>query len=206
MTKGACMPTITTHTRAGNDAPRQRHLPGEEGMWVFIFGDMTVFAMLFGVYLYYRAADVAEFNRSQLLLNQTFGVVNTLVLLTSSLLVVTALRAIRGGALPLARWLLYGAMACGVAFIANKAIEYGQKISMDIVPATNDFFMYFYVMTGLHLLHVVIGLALLWFMVTLTRRQVRGDRELRYLEGAACFWHMVDLLWIVIFPLLYLVK
>ena len=206
MTKGACMPTITTHTRAGSDASRQRHLPGEEGMWVFIFGDMTVFAMLFGVYLYYRAADVAEFNRSQLLLNQTFGVVNTLVLLTSSLLVVTALRAIRGGALPLARWLLYGAMACGVAFIANKAIEYGQKISMDIVPATNDFFMYFYVMTGLHLLHVVIGLALLWFMVTLTRRQVRGDRELRYLEGAACFWHMVDLLWIVIFPLLYLVK
>ncbi|MGN7780416.1 cytochrome c oxidase subunit 3 [Mycolicibacterium sp. 22603] len=206
MTKGAWMPTITTHTRAGSDAPRQRHLPGEEGMWVFIFGDMTVFAMLFGVYLYYRAADVAEFNRSQLLLNQTFGVVNTLVLLTSSLLVVTALRAIRGGALPLARWLLYGAMACGVAFIANKAIEYGQKISMDIVPATNDFFMYFYVMTGLHLLHVVIGLALLWFMVTLTRRQVRGERELRYLEGAACFWHMVDLLWIVIFPLLYLVK
>ncbi|MDO3399492.1 cytochrome c oxidase subunit 3 [Mycolicibacterium neoaurum] len=206
MTKGASMPTTAKHTPAGKDVPRQRHLPGEEGMWVFIFGDMTVFAMLFGVYLYYRGADTAEFNQSQLLLNQTFGVVNTLVLLTSSLLVVTALRAVRGGALELARRLLYGAMACGVVFIVNKAIEYGEKISMGLVPATNEFFMYFYVMTGLHLLHVVIGLALLWFMVTLTRRPARGERQQRYLEGAACFWHMVDLLWIVIFPLLYLVK
>lgn len=175
-------------------------------MWVFIFGDMTVFAMLFGVYLYYRGADTAEFNRSQLLLNQTFGVVNTLVLLTSSLLVVTALRAVRADAPTVARRLLYGAMACGVIFIANKAIEYGEKISVGLLPDTNQFFMYFYVMTGLHLFHVVIGLALLWFMVVVTRRSTRGDRELRYLEGAACFWHMVDLLWIVIFPLLYLVK
>lgn len=184
----------------------ERHLPGEEGMWVFIFGDMTVFAMLFGVYLYYRGADKAQFNESQLQLNQTFGVINTVVLLTSSLLVVTAVRAMRRDARRLARWLTYGAMVCGCIFVINKALEYGEKISHGLVPATNQFFMYFYVMTGLHLFHVAIGLALLWFVVTLTRKPEYGAREERYLEGSACFWHMVDLLWIVIFPLLYLVK
>jgi nitric oxide reductase NorE protein len=201
-------PTRTPATRRWpvTSAQLDRHLPGEEGTWVFIFGDMTVFAILFGVYLYYRGDQVAVFRESQLLLNQTFGAVNTLVLLTSSLLVVSAVRATRREARGLARRLIYGAMALGVVFVCNKAIEYGLKISHHLVPATNQFFMYFYVMTGLHLVHVLIGLALLMFTVRLTRRPSLTDRERGYLEGAGCFWHMVDLLWIIIFPLLYLVK
>ncbi|MEE6176093.1 cytochrome c oxidase subunit 3 [Mycobacterium sp. 050134] len=185
---------------------RTRHLPGEEGIWVLIFGDMTVFAILFGVYLYYRGAQPSVFAGSQLLLNRTFGAVNTLVLLTSSLLVVTAVRAVRRNAYELARRLIYGALACGGIFIVDKALEYGQKIAHGLVPASNQFFMYFYVMTGLHLFHVVIGMALLMFIARLTRRTALTARDLGYLESAACFWHMVDLLWIVIFPLLYLVK
>ncbi|KUI34256.1 cytochrome c oxidase subunit 3 [Mycobacterium sp. GA-2829] len=200
----------TSQTATGRPTTKkagvERHLPGEEGMWVFIFGDMTVFALLFSVYLYYRGQDVATFDESQLQLNQTFGVVNTLVLLTSSLLVVTAVRAVRRDDLRLARLLTYGAILCGVIFVINKVIEYSEKLANGIVPATNQFFMYFYVMTGLHLFHVAIGLALLWFFIRLTRRPALGERELSYLEGSACFWHMVDLLWIVIFPLLYLVK
>jgi len=204
--------TDRTSVAAADSAPtssrvvRTRHLPGEEGIWVLIFGDMTVFAILFGVYLYYRGAQPVVFDSSQLRLNQTFGAVNTLVLLTSSMLVVTAVRAVRANASVLARRLVYGAMVCGVIFVINKAIEYGDKIAHGLVPATNQFFMYFYVMTGLHLLHVVIGMALLLFITRLTRRTALTAREMGYLEGSACFWHMVDLLWIVIFPLLYLVK
>jgi nitric oxide reductase NorE protein len=198
--------TPASHRSPATAAQPDRHLPGEEGTWVFIFGDMTVFAILFGVYLYYRSEQVVLFRESQLRLNQTFGAVNTLVLLTSSLFVVSAVRAMRRQARVLAGRLIYGAMALGVVFVCNKAIEYGQKISHHLVPATNQFFMYFYVMTGLHLVHVLIGLALLMFMVRLTRRPSLTDRELGYLEGAGCFWHMVDLLWIIIFPLLYLVK
>ena len=183
-----------------------RHVPGEVGTWVFIFGDMTVFALLFGFYLYHRAGQPELFGSSQVRLNPTFGAINTLVLLTSSLLVVTAVRAVRRDAHLLARRLIYGAMACGVIFMANKAIEYGQKISDGLVPSTNQFFMYFYVMTGFHLLHVVIGMVLLAFIAHLTRRAALTARDQGYLEGAACFWHMVDLLWIIIFPLLYLVK
>jgi len=184
----------------------QHRIPGEEGVWVFLFGDMTVFAMLFGVYLYYRGAQAALFDTSQLRLNQTFGAVNTLVLLSSSLMVVTAVRALRNGAHGLARRLIYGAMACGAIFILNKGIEYYQKIAHGVIPSTNQFFMYFYVMTGLHLVHVVIGMGLLVFLVSLTRRAALTERERGYFEGAACFWHMVDLLWLIIFALLYLVK
>lgn len=198
--------TETTATPADVGAARTRHVPGEEGVWVFLFGDMAVFTILFGVYLYYRGQQPATFDESQLRLNQTFGAVNTLVLLTSSLFVVTAVRAVRRHANVLATRLTYAAMACGVIFIVNKAIEYGEKISQGIVPATNQFFMYFYVMTGLHLGHVVIGLALLGFVARLARQPAPSARQLGYLEGAGCFWHMVDLLWVVIFPLLYLVK
>lgn len=202
MTSARTQPAAATREKT---QPEVR-LPAEEGVWVFLFGDMTVFALLFSVYLYYRGQDPALFNTSQLKLNQTFGVVNTLVLLTSSLLVVTAVRAMRQNAHQLARWLTYGAMACGVIFVINKAIEYGLKISHGVVPATNQFFMYFYVMTGLHLFHVAIGLVLLGLVAKLTRKPALDGRDQGYLEGAACFWHMVDLLWIVIFPLLYLVK
>ncbi|CAM5739847.1 cytochrome c oxidase subunit 3 [Mycolicibacterium aubagnense] len=188
-------------------ADRQaRRLPGEEGTWVFLFGDMTVFAVLFGVYLYYRGADPVLFDGSQARLNPTFGVANTLILLTGSLLVVTAVRAVRQRANALAGRLIVGAMACGALFVVNKGVEYAQKISQGFGPASDQFFTYFYVMTGLHLVHVAAGIGLLWFMVTLTRRSELTEWQHSYLDGAACFWHMVDLLWIIMFPLLYLVK
>jgi nitric oxide reductase NorE protein len=198
--------TVSTDTASDRPALRVRRLPGEEGTWVFLFGDMTVFAILFSVYLYYRAGEADVFTESQMRLNQIFGVVNTLVLLTSSLLVVTAVRVMRRNGSLLARRLIYAAMACGAVFVMNKAIEYGREISDGFVPATNQFFMYFYVMTGLHLLHVLLGMGLLGFMARLVRSGALSPRQRGYLEGGACFWHMVDLLWIVIFPLLYLVK
>lgn len=183
-----------------------RRLPGEEGTWVFLFGDMTVFAVLFGTYLYYRGAEPVLFDGSQARLNPTFGVANTLILLSSSLLVVTAVRAVRQRENVLAGRLIVGAMVCGALFVVNKGVEYAQKISQGFLPASDQFFMYFYGMTGLHLVHVVLGIGLLWFMLTLTRRSELTEWQNSYLDGAACFWHMVDLLWIIIFPLLYLVK
>jgi nitric oxide reductase NorE protein len=192
-------------TAAGARLHSSRRLPGEEGLWVFIFGDMTVFAVMFGVYLYYRGRDTELFAESQTHLNQGVGVANTLILLTSSLLVVTAVRAVRAGAGDLAMRLVVGALICGGAFIANKAFEYTQKVSHNLVPTTNEFFMYFYVLTGLHLAHVILGMGLLAFLVYLTRQGELSKRQSGYVDGVACFWHMVDLLWVVIFPLLYLV-
>ncbi|WP_372787870.1 cytochrome c oxidase subunit 3 [Paraconexibacter sp.] len=188
------------------DAARVRRTPGEAGTWVFIFGDMTVFAVLFATYLYYRAEDPALFASSQQELNQTFGAVNTLLLLLSSLLVVAAVRAVRDHRGVAAPRLIAGAMACGLAFSGLKVVEYGEKISHDQTPATDDFFLYYFVLTGMHWFHLLIGLAVLTALIVITRKPNLTARQVSFVEGGACFWHMVDLLWIVLFPLLYFVR
>lgn len=184
-----------------------RHVPGEPGIWVLIFGDMTVFAVLFGVYLHARGADPQLFAESQDSLNRAAGAINTLVLLTSSLLVVLAVRAYRD---PVRRHtasrLLVGGAFVGTLFVVVKAFEYYEKFDAGLLPTTNDFFMYYFVLTGLHLVHVVLGLVALVVLSRLARAQEATPTRLAFLEGGACFWHMVDLLWIVIFPLLFLVR
>jgi nitric oxide reductase NorE protein len=200
---------VAAHKPAGLPrAERRRHVPGEEGVWVFILGDMAVFALLFGVYLYYRAADPSLFRVSQQGLDQTFGAVNTLLLLASSLFVVTGVRAIRRPAAQVAPRLFAAAFACGLGFVLNKYLEYSDKLSHGIKPATNDFWMYYYVLTGLHLFHLLLGLGVLAFCFVQSRKPALALDPVRFafVEGGACFWHMVDLLWIVLFPLLYLVK
>src|SRR5438093_4046315 len=114
--------TLAAEDHAG-PRPRRRHLPGEEGMWIFILGDMTVFGLLFGVFLHYRAGDPELFRASQQHLNQTFGAVNTLLLLASSLCVVTGVRAVRHGISRVAPWLFATAFACGLGFVLNKYLE-----------------------------------------------------------------------------------
>lgn len=190
--------------------PRQadprRHLPGEAGAWVFIFGDMLVFAMLFGAFLEARSHEPVVFEQSRELLNVSFGAVNTLLLLASSLCVVTGVRALRLGLPHLGSRLYAGALVCGFGFLVSKALEYGDKLSAGLTPATNDFWMYFFTLTGLHLFHLLIGMALLTYCLVRCRAGRPSDTQFTYIEGASSFWHMVDLLWIVLFPLLYLVQ
>jgi nitric oxide reductase NorE protein len=182
------------------------HVPGEVGTWVFIFGDMVLFAVFFATYLYYRSADVALFDRSQQSLNPDFGAINTIVLLISSLLVAMAVRAIRGGNSSVATFLIAGAFVCGLVFSGLKIAEWTEKVEAGLTPATNDFYMYYFILTGLHWFHLIVGLVVLAVMLFLTRRPELNPRQFGFLEGGACFWHMVDLLWIVLFPLLYLVR
>jgi nitric oxide reductase NorE protein len=200
---------MTSRTQA-RDVPvpadrRDRHIPGEAGLWILIFGDMTVFAILFCVYLTERGKQLGIFDHAQDTLNRNLGALNTLLLLSSSLLVVLATRAIKT-ARRSAPLLLAGAIACGLGFVAVKAIEYHEKIAAGITPDVNTFYMYYFVLTGLHLAHVLLGLVVLAVLFTLSRKAELSEGQLRFFEGGACFWHMVDLLWIVIFPLLYLVR
>ncbi|HEX4250818.1 MAG TPA: cytochrome c oxidase subunit 3 [Pseudonocardia sp.] len=203
------MSTISETTTAAAERG-QRHLPGEEGTWVFILGDMTVFAVFFATYLYYRGQQRALFIESQHSLVQGYGVTNTLLLLTSSLCVVLGMKAVRrrlaGEPTRAAPWLFGGALACGLGFSVMKFVEYGQKLAAGITPATNDFFMYYFILTGLHFFHLILGMGVLVFLIRAGRQASMSARQFAFVEGGACFWHMVDLLWIVLFPLLYLVK
>ena len=186
---------------------RERHVPGEPGIWVLLFGDMLVFTVLFTVYLDQRGAKPDLFAHSQEALNRTLGATNTLVLLTSSLLVVFATRAIRRD-----QWRQYAhrltlaGVGVGACFVIIKVFEYHEKVGAGITPSTNEFFMYYFVLTGLHLAHVVIGLAVLLVLSALARKPQPTTTHIAFFEGGACFWHMVDLLWIVIFPLIFLVR
>jgi nitric oxide reductase NorE protein len=196
----------TTSTKSRRPA-RPKHVPGEEGVWIFILGDMTVFALLFGVFIQARSKDPALFDHASAQLNQNYGAVNTLFLLTSSLLVITGIRAIRDHMTRIAPWCFAGAMACGFGFLTLKVLEYHHELSHGLKPATNDFFMYFFVLTGLHAFHLLIGMGVLTFCFISSRKpEPPSEKRFAFIEGGACFWHMVDLLWIVLFPLLYLMK
>ena len=183
-----------------------KHLPGEVGIWIFIFGDMMVFSLFFLVFLYYRNLDVATFISSQSVLNLNYGAVNTILLLTSSWLVAMGLHATRKNMSQVAARLFSGAFLCGLGFGLVKYLEWGEKIRAGYTLTSNDFFMYYYIFTGIHFLHVIIGMGVLIFLVLKARAGECQSSDIQTYESGGAYWHMVDLLWIVLFPLLYLVK
>jgi nitric oxide reductase NorE protein len=182
------------------------HLPGEAGVWVFIGGDVIVFSIFFLTFLHYRGLEPELFAQSQAALNQTFGVLNTFFMLTSSWFVATAVHAARhrkGKVTPIFFLL---AIACGLCFAVVKVLEYSEKIEAGHTLSSNNFFMLYYMFTGIHFLHVLIGMAVLALLTRLSwNGRVEGS-TLLHLESGASFWHLVDLLWIVLFALIYLVK
>ncbi|MFL6062856.1 MAG: cytochrome c oxidase subunit 3 [Marmoricola sp.] len=190
------------------DAPVEagtRRVPGIEGVWVLIAGDMVIFALLFGSFMSARREHTALFEASRHALDLHRGGLNTLLLLTSSWCVVLALRAIRGDRRDAAlRWLGFGILG-GLGFAVSKVLEYVAEVGAGHTAGSGDFFMYYFMLTGIHLVHVLVGtlvLTIFWFR---WRSPAKPD-SITGFESAAVFWHMVDLLWIVLFPLLYLVR
>lgn len=185
--------------------PRARgHLPGEPSMWFFVIGDLFIFAAYFVSYMYFRGQDHAMFLAGQAKVSLNIGIVNTVVLLTSSLLVALGTSAARAGKTTDAHRLFSGALACGAAFPLLKMVEYIPEITAGMTPGTNLFFMYYFVMTGMHLCHVFLGLVILCFVI----RSLRGPAKPRMslVETGATYWHMVDVLWLILFALLYLMR
>lgn len=182
-----------------------RRIPGQAGVWVFILGDMVAFALMFGVLVVTQGDDPGLYEASQGELHVAVGAVNTAILLTSSLLIALAVRAARGPRPADAVRYVAGTVACALAFAAAKVYEYADLGSSGISARTNDFFLYYFTFTGIHLMHVAIGLAVLVGVLRLVRRPTPlSDREVTLVETGTSYWHMVDLLWIVLFALLYL--
>ncbi len=182
------------------------HLPGELGMWGFILADMSVFALFFLFFLGYQGAEREVFLAGQQTLNVHIGAFNTIVLLFSSWFVALAVGLLRTQPAQRQRAANFIALAglCGVLFGALKTFEYWQKIDAGLTLTTDHFYMYYYAFTGMHFVHVIVGVALLgvaWF-------HLRGTKPTSMLlvENTAIYWHMVDLLWIVLFPLIYLAR
>lgn len=179
-------------------------IPGGEGIWVFVFGDLVVFSLLFSVFLFHRFEDIPVFLESRNQLNFSFGLINTLVLLVSSWSVAEAVRSYRNQNIDRFLLLIKFSITLGAVFCVIKFFEYSAKIDSGLTLVTNDFFMFYYIMTGIHLFHVLIGMAaLLWVHTTVAHHGFTASRT-AVVEASGVFWHMVDLLWIILFSLLYL--
>nr|WP_228032123.1 cytochrome c oxidase subunit 3 [Mycolicibacterium sp. P9-22] len=173
-------------------------------MWFFVIGDLIIFGAYFVAYMYYRGQHPTLFLESQARLDLDIGVANTVVLLTSSLFVALGTSAARSGKTADGVRLFGIALLLGAAFPVLKLFEYVPEIIAGVTPGTNLFFMYYFVMTGLHLCHVMLGLVILSFVI----RNLRGPGAPRisFVETAATYWHMVDVLWLVLFALLYVMR
>ena len=185
-------------------ARRAPALPGDAGMWVFVLGDMVIFGVYFIVFMVYRAHEQAVFLASQRHLSLASGVLNTLVLLASSRFVALAVAAAKAGDDRRARQLMYGGGLCGIAFLLVKAHEWYSLVSAGLTVQRNNFYMFYYAFTGVHLFHVLMGLIVLAVMRAELRRP--AGRRTWLIEAGAIYWHMVDLLWIILFALLYLMR
>jgi cytochrome c oxidase subunit III len=185
------------------------------GMWFFLFTEVLFFGGMFLLYSVYRYRFPNDFHIAARGENLIIGSVNTAVLLTSSLSMALSISAIRKGNKNLSALLQVITILFGVVFLVNKYFEWTAKIFSGIYPNSRVllqhskgeilFFSLYYVMTGLHGLHVLIGIIVISFMVVFTRREVITRENFSKLENTGLYWHFVDIVWIYLFPLFYLI-
>jgi nitric oxide reductase NorE protein len=173
------------------------------GVWVFVFTECLTFAAYFVIYLLYHNRDLETFQQSRLHLSPTFGLVNTLLLLTSSWQVARSVHSARAEQFDAAARQAAVTMLFGAAFVISKSVEWARELSAGHTFGENDFFAFYYFLTGIHVVHVLIGFA---FMLSGIRKLRQPAPSPRSMEVAAIYWHMVDFLWVVIFALLYVVR
>jgi cytochrome c oxidase subunit 3 len=207
---------VTTYAPAA-DAAAHHHrddLGSRMGMWLFLFTELILFGGMFIVYAVYRFSHPEQFHLAAMELNTFVGTVNTIILLTSSLTAAMSITAVREGRKGFALALLSMTVVLALAFMVNKYFEWGHKFELGIYPKSPEmlartpgeilYFGLYYTMTGLHALHVVIGVIVLLFIMRMIRRDVITPQSYVRLEAGALYWHLVDIIWIFLFPLFYL--
>ncbi len=181
-----------------------RHIPGQPDMWVLVLFEALVFTAYFAVYLYHRAADSGLFLRSQADLSPWLGTLDTVLLLTSSMFMLRCVQAARAGAFRSAMANACLTVVLGAAFLASKLTEWFLLVHGGHTFTSNQFFMYYFFLTGIHLVHLLIGFITLGVIIYQLRSPKRRSQEI--VETCATYWHTVDLLWILVFSLLYVVR
>ena len=171
-------------------------LPGELMMWVLIISELLVFGAGLLAFSAVRLTDPDGFAQAQQHLDRTGAALNTIVLVTSGFLAAMALRWRESDRRNLARLALIGASLLGVVFLVIKGAEYADKAALGITFETHAFFLFYYMLTGFHAAHVVAGILILLL--------VAWKDAPRNIEAGAAFWHMVDLVWVLLFPVIYL--
>ena len=197
---------MTTTTSAPEEAPHSKRLPGDLAIWIFILAEMLAFAVFFSTYAFARAKNVEMFNLYQQTLDRNLGALNTLLLITGSWFVVLAVQAAHRDDNPaISRNILLGWL-CGAGFLIVKVIEYTEKFGAGISLSTNTFYMFYISLTFFHFMHVILGMVILSGLWLQARKGAYTSQNAHGLESGAAYWHMVDLLWIILFPLVYVMR
>ena len=185
------------------------------GMWLFLFTEFLLFGGLFVVYAVYRSMNPEGFHLGSAELDLTVGAINTVFLLTSSLTVALSITALQKGNSKLAINLIMITILFAFAFMFNKYYEWTMKFEHGLFPGMEhfnelpvgekQFFNLYFMMTGLHALHVIIGAILLLVVAWGIKKGTINQKRYIYLENGGLYWHLVDVIWIYLFPLFYLI-
>jgi cytochrome c oxidase subunit III len=203
-------------SQAVSEAHKHRDDVGSRmGLWLFLFSELILFGGMFIIYAVYRFMHAEEFRLAAAELDPFIGTINTMILLTSSLTVAMAITAIQQGKKYLSMALVSTTLILAFVFLVNKYFEWSHKISIGIYPQSPElmnkpqgeilYFGLYYVMTGLHAIHVIIGMAVLAFMLVFIAKGSINRESFVKLEAGALYWHLVDIIWIFLFPLFYLI-
>lgn len=199
-----------------SDANQQKE-SAKLGMWIFLLTEILLFGGLFCAYAIFRAWNPEMFINAHLELNQLLGTINTLVLITSSLTIALAIRSLQVDKAKQATMFLALTLLFATVFLVIKYFEYTHKIHLGQLPGkyysytglegTNPhiFFSIYFTMTGLHAVHIIIGMAVIAIMTVKSAQNKFSSRYYTPVELSGLYWHLVDLIWIFLFPLLYLI-
>ena len=180
-------------------------LPGDLAMWFFILAELTVFAILFIGFAVSEQLNPEIFTQGKAKLHQTSGLINTLTLITSSYFVALALTKMHQGKGMQATKLLIIAKLVACIYIGVKIWEYLSLFEQGIGIETNTFFTLYFMITFFHLMHVLLGMVILVFVAIKAAKNEYNASNISGFESGASYWHMVDMLWIILFPLIYVI-
>lgn len=183
-----------------------RRLPGDLAMWFFILAELTVFAILILAFAVTQMFNPQQFGESRAALDSSIGLALTLSLLTSGLFAALAVEQVRQARQGRAALLLLAALGTSCVYVALKLNEYGHLAGLGLGMEHNTFFTLYWILTGFHFLHVLLGMVILAWLAERCRRRAYRPDDYGGLESGVLYWHMVDLVWVLLFPLVYVLN
>jgi len=178
--------------------------PGGILIWIVVFLELITFGMALIAMVMYSKEEPQVFHNSRLLLNTTFGAVNTVFLLTSGFFMANSVKKLKESKIYQSSIYLKLTMVGGFLFLLLKSVEYYTKIEAGLTLSYNTFFSFYWMLTFFHVIHVIVGLVIL--AITYISLQKKKDKiNLEDFEASAAFWHMCDLIWLLLFPIIYLI-
>lgn len=180
--------------------------PGGILIWIILTVEIATFLMAIIVFMNTRSSQIEVFNVAQTNLNATLGTLNTIILITSGYFMARTVSSIKENENKKANQFITFSIILGGLFLVIKSFEYYHKIDLGLTIRTNSFFSYYWFLTGFHFLHVLIGLFLLLGVKPSIKNETYNSSNFLDIESVATFWHMCDIIWILIFPVFYLMN